>query len=128
MKDGRRLSTGTLFIGEHGQVDTMAWGDEVSFTPKHLAYRYFDHAYKGVGNTGKLLGNHVTNFLDCIRTRARPNADVSISYRGVTVAHLANIALWLMRPLKWNPATERFVGDEDANRYLEAVHRTPWVI
>jgi hypothetical protein len=128
MKDNRRLSTGTLFIGEHGQIDTMAWSDEVSFIPKHLAYQYFDHAYKGVGNTGKLLGNHVTNFLDCVRTRKKPNADVGISYRGVTVAHLANIALWLKRPLKWDPGAERFVGDDEANRYLETVHRSPWVI
>lgn len=128
MKDNRHLSTGTLFIGENGEINTMAWGDEVSFKPTHLANQYFDHLFRNKSNMGKLLGNHVTNFLDCIRSRKRPNADVAISYRGVTVAHLANIGLWLKRPLTWDPSKERFVNDEEANRYLETAHRSPWVI
>ena len=38
MKGGKRLSMGTLFVGEHGEIDTMAWGDRVSFKPEHLAF------------------------------------------------------------------------------------------
>jgi predicted dehydrogenase len=128
MKNGRQVSNGTMFIGEHGEVETIAWHDLVSFKPQHLAHQYFDHANKIEGNTGYLLGNHVTNFLDCVRTRKKPNADLSSSYRAVILAHLTNIAIWLNRPLKWDPEVERFVGDEEANRYLETVHRSPWVI
>ena len=131
-KNGQRLSTGTLFIGEHGKIDTVAWEDTISFDPKHLVNQYFDNAYvnrvNNSDNTGPLLGNHASNFLDCIRSRMKPNADVSIGCRSVTVAHLTNIALFLNRPLKWDPVAERFIGDDEANRQLETVHRSPWTI
>ena len=61
---------------------------------------------------------HLQNWLDCIRSRKLPIADVEIGHRSVSVCHLANIARTVGRPLRWNPKEETFVGDEDANRYL----------
>jgi hypothetical protein len=50
-------------------------------------------------------------------------ADVEIGHRSITVCHLANIARAAGRPLRWDPDAERFVGDEDANRYLDRPRR-----
>jgi hypothetical protein len=44
----------------------------------------------------------------------------------VIVCHLGNIAYWLNRPLKWDPAREVFVGDDEANRLLSRPMRSPW--
>jgi predicted dehydrogenase len=128
MKNNQRLSSGTLFFGEFGEIDTLAWEDKISFKPEYLAHQYFDQAYRGTNVDPRLMGNHVYNFLNCIRTRRKPNADINLSYRSITVAHLTNIALHLRRPLRWDPVAVRFVGDQEANRYLETVHRLPWVI
>ena len=68
------------------------------------------------------------NWLDCIRTRQRPICDVEIGCRSVTVCHLGNLAYWLKRPLRWDPAKEEFVGDAEANRWLDRPKREPWTI
>ncbi len=66
---------------------------------------------------------HMQNWLDCIRSRERPVADVEIGHRSVTVCHLANIARWTGRTLRWNPRQERFTGDPQANALLERPRR-----
>lgn len=69
---------------------------------------------------------HKRNWLDCIQTRRKPICDVEIGCRSVTVCHLGNLAYWLKRPLKWDPAKEQFPGDEEANRWLDRAKREPW--
>jgi predicted dehydrogenase len=71
-------------------------------------------------------GHEVGDFLTAVRTRARPGADVEIGHRTVTVCHLANIARWLKRPLRWDPVREEFVGDEQANQLRSRAMREPW--
>jgi predicted dehydrogenase len=66
---------------------------------------------------------HVENWLDCIKTRGSPNAPVEIGHRSVTVCHLVNLARELGRPLRWDPATETFPGDEEANALLDRPRR-----
>ena len=36
--------------------------------------------------------NHMLNFIDCVRTRKKPNAPVEIGYRSAVAAHMANVA------------------------------------
>jgi len=66
---------------------------------------------------------HMQNWLDCIRSRNTPVADVEIGHRSISVCHLANIARAAGRPLRWDPTHERFLDDEEANRYLERPRR-----
>jgi hypothetical protein len=68
------------------------------------------------------------NWLDCVKTRDLPIADVAIGHRSTTVCHLGNIARWTMRELEWDPAKEEFVDDEDANSYLERPMRAPYTL
>ena len=75
--------------------------------------------YKGRGG---LQGD----FLHCVRTRERPFRDVEYAHRAATVCHLGNIAYWLQRPLKWDPLKEEFVGDHEANRWVDRARREPW--
>ena len=66
---------------------------------------------------------HLQNWIESIRSRKRPVADVEIGHRSVSVCHLVNITRDLNRPLKWNPKQEKFVGDEQANQLLELPRR-----
>jgi len=70
--------------------------------------------------------NHMRNFFDCVRSREQPICDAEIGHRSVSVCHLGVIALRLARKLQWNPATEQFMGDSDANTWLAREMRKPW--
>ena len=49
--------------------------------------------------------------------------DAEIGHRTATVCHLGNIARWTGRKLYWDPVAERFVGDADADKYLDRPRR-----
>ncbi len=66
---------------------------------------------------------HLENFLECIRTRKRPNADVEIGHRSTSLCHLITICRDLNRKLQWDPKAERFVNDEEANKFLSRPRR-----
>ena len=70
--------------------------------------------------------SHSGNWLECIATRRRPVMDVEIGHRVTCWSHLGNIAYRLGRKLQWDPATERFLGDDQANRLLQVAYRQPW--
>ena len=70
--------------------------------------------------------NHDRHWLECMRTRRRTVTDVEIGHRSVTVCHLGNIAIWLGRPVEWDPGKERFVDDPEADRFLSRTMRAPW--
>ena len=72
---------------------------------------------------GWIARPHIQNWLDSIKTRQLPNADVEIGHRSISVCHLANIARLLGRRLRWNPETEQFVDDMEANTYLNRPRR-----
>jgi predicted dehydrogenase len=69
---------------------------------------------------------HHRNWLDCIRSRKRPVADVEIGARSVAITILGNLAYWNRRRLRWDPAKWEFVGDAEANRWLDRERRDPW--
>ena len=60
---------------------------------------------------------HVKNWLDSIRSRQEPNCPVEAAHRHTVLCHLANVARDLGRKLKYDPQTDRFVGDDEANRH-----------
>lgn len=66
---------------------------------------------------------HLQNWLDCIRTRATPVADVEIGHRSITVCHLVNITRAVGRKLRWDPEQERFAQEHLANQMLSRVRR-----
>jgi hypothetical protein len=42
------------------------------------------------------------------------------------MCHLGNIARWTERKLTWDPETERFENDDEANAMLDRERRGPW--
>ena len=59
------------------------------------------------GSFGKAAEDHVANFLQCVRTRATPNATVEKGFQAALVVQLANMSLRQGRRMKWNAALRR---------------------
>jgi predicted dehydrogenase len=72
------------------------------------------------------LEAHARNFLDCIKTRERPIADVEDGHRTATTCHLANLSLDLGRKIHWDAEREDVIGDMEASARLERPYRKPW--
>ncbi len=70
--------------------------------------------------------NHFQNWVDCIKSREKPIADVAIGHRSATVCHLGNIAVRTGRKLLWNAEREFIQGDDEAQAMLSRPYREPW--
>jgi hypothetical protein len=66
---------------------------------------------------------HERNFLDCIRSGARPAADIEDGHLSSALAHLGNIAVRTGRMLRFDPATETIVGDDEAAALVRRAYR-----
>lgn len=117
-------SDGVTFVGTEGKVYLSGMSGESKYEPEELG----KNSVGKIEKIGDLYSNksHYDNFIDCIRSRKRPVADVEIGCRSVTVCHIGNIGCRLNRPLKWNPEKEEFIGDDEANRMLSRAYREPW--
>jgi predicted dehydrogenase len=114
---------GTRFEGSEGWVFTDR-GGVLETGPESLKEQE-------VGTNGVQLyksQNHARNFLDCVRELKPTAAPIHAAHSAINIAHLGNIAMRLGRPLRWNPAAERFVDDPQADRFLDPAMRGPWHI
>ena len=59
---------------------------------------------------------HLENFINAVKTKTDPVVPVEIGHRSCTVCTLGNIAYDMKRPIKWDPATEKFVDDPEADK------------
>lgn len=120
--DGKGPSGGGLFVGEEGEI--LVDRGKFETRPEEIAQ-------EPLGDSDIRLPvsmEHRGNWIDCIRSREKPIADVEIGHSSATMCHLGNIARWLGRKLQWDPEKELFVEDEEANRFLERPRREPWVL
>lgn len=66
------------------------------------------------------------NWLECIKTRKAPISPVEIGHRACSVCLISHIAMKLPRKLQWDPKTERFINDKEANAMLSRPQRKPY--
>jgi hypothetical protein len=59
---------------------------------------------------------HQINFIESVRSRKDPAVPVEVGHRSCTVCNLGNIAYELGRPVRWNPDTESFIDDPQAEK------------
>ncbi len=71
-------------------------------------------------------GNHYENFIQCVRDRKEPIAPVEAGHQASYLGMIAEISIKLGRKLRWNPTTEQFIDDGQANQLLSAPMRSPW--
>jgi predicted dehydrogenase len=67
---------------------------------------------------------HVTNFLECVKSRKRSNADVEIAHSACTMIHMANISMRVgNQSLHFDPKAEKFIGNAEANKLVKRKYR-----
>lgn len=69
---------------------------------------------------------HVKNFVECMKSRKAPTAEVEIGHKSVIACHLANLAVRLQRYVKWDAKSEKIVGDPEAQALVGREYRAPW--
>ena len=83
-------------------------------------------ARKEPGSSDEQFNLHVRNFLDCIKSRQRPIADIEGGHQSTTACHLANISLRVGRKIHWDADKEEILGDAEASGMLVRLYRKPW--
>jgi hypothetical protein len=70
--------------------------------------------------------NHHVNFIDAVKGRTKPAAPIEVAVCSDILCNLQQIAIKLKRKVRWDPARELFVDDDEANRMLDRPMRRPW--
>lgn len=115
---------GGVFVGERGWITTMSTGGPVEGGPVEV----IEELKLPTREVEIGANNHHANWFDCIRTRRQPSSHAEIGHRSASLGHLTAIAYKLGRSLQWDPATETFRGDDEANRLRSRAYREPWRI
>ena len=118
------VTKGILFRGTEGYVKVSR--EVLETEPASLRFRNIRPGEIELHRSPE--ENHHTDFLWSVRTRARNASDADVACRSITVCHLGNIAVELGRPLRWDPARERFPDDPQANRLLRRPSRSPYFL
>ncbi len=119
-----QLNGGAIFVGEKGRIEITRNSFRTDPPDMIKQLPEAEEIEKWKDERAKWQARyHMQNWLECMRTRSKPLADVEVGHRSVSLSHLLNITRQLNRKLKWDPAAERFEGDEQANSMLRRTRR-----
>jgi predicted dehydrogenase len=116
---------GVHFFGENGEVKVnrgkfevaLKGGTEVKKDEKGSVERAYMTAEKELLKDAKVKlyksGDHVGDFLACVRSRKQPITHEGIGGGTAIACHLMNIAYLLGKPFKWDPAKNQFADGTD---------------
>lgn len=111
---------GAIFVCEKGKIEINR--NKIASNPKELA-----RSPENPGpNKRPETAYHIENWIDCIKSRKRCNADIEYGQRSSSLCYLVNIVRDVGRvgePLKWDPAAERFTNCDEANKLLSRPRR-----
>jgi predicted dehydrogenase len=78
------------------------------------------------GDSATQYLGHARDFIDCVKSRKSPIADLASAHRTAVACHLANLSLRLGRSLRWDGAKNTVIDDKEANAMLVRAYRAPW--
>ena len=124
------LERGVTFHGEQGSVLVDDNGYTVYDRKNKVVTKVDDVAEQSTTNTtgpgDRLDTYHLVNFLDCMRSRKPPNADIEEGHRSVTLCHLANIAYRVGHTIRCNPANGHILDDTQAQSLWSRSYEPGW--
>jgi len=78
------------------------------------------------GSTSVQHYPHVRNFLDCVKSRKKPIADIEAAHLSTSICHLANVSYKTGEKLVWDGKNEKITNNSKANELLTRTYRAPW--
>jgi predicted dehydrogenase len=119
-KDAKTNTVGNIFYGSNGYLAIDGYD----------AYKAWITDQVEPGPHGKASGDHYANFIECVRSRRAQDihSPIEEAHKSTTLVHLANASYRLGRTLKFDPAQEQVIGDDEANRMLRGSYRAPYVV
>jgi hypothetical protein len=94
-----------------------------------------DEIHLAVSNPSRAENNakyyspdHVRNFIQCVKSREDPVESVEIGNSTANLCHLGNIAMTLHRKIRWDPAKQEIIGDDEAAQMLSRPMWAPWTM
>lgn len=103
---------GAIFVGDKGKIEINR--NRVASNPSELVEGAPEPDDRSV--VASVAQRHLQNWVDCIRSRKRPNASAEVGHRATVICHQINICRELGRRLKWDAVKEEFLGDDEANQ------------
>jgi predicted dehydrogenase len=100
------------FVGDEGSVEV---GDSGGIEVRPESLRGELKELIGKQETGLDVGGHSRNFFDCVQSRGRPAANSQVMRHSHIACHVASLSWLLNRKLRFDPAKEEFIGDDEAN-------------
>ena len=117
-----RGTKGTMYCGDrYFEVVPERGGQFQSSEPRMEPLK----VESGGGNLS-ITAQHARDFLDCVKSREKPNADVEEGHRSTTMSLLAKISHATRSRLEWDHVQERITNNEEANSMLHYEYRKPW--
>jgi len=118
-----KMTKGVKFWGENGWIE-VARGYFNASDPKFMP----PESATAVEGPYETRVPHQLNFIEAVKNRKDPVVPVEIGHSSCVVCTLGNIACELKRTIRWDPATETFVGDTDgaATKLMHYDYRKPW--
>jgi len=114
------VSVGNIFYGTEGYLVVYNYDRYESFIGRD----------KKPGPSRKAGGDHYANFIEAIRKHDKSvlNAPVETAHLSSALSHLGNIAYRTGRTLKFDPVSEKFIGDDEADKMLTRNYRKPYIV
>lgn len=113
--------SGTLWHGENDQWIFVSRGGIQASDKKLKKVKFKDDEF-----TFRRQGNHLRDFVECMRSREETIAPAEAGHRSASIGHLGKIACELNATLEWDPKNERFVNNEAVNSLLGRKYRGDW--
>ncbi|MEK7830043.1 MAG: hypothetical protein AAB401_03110, partial [Acidobacteriota bacterium] len=64
-----------------------------------------------IPSKGDGTATHIRNFLDSVKSRKTPNADIRVAVEAARAAHIGNLALKQERKVRWDAQLGRIQGE-----------------
>ncbi len=124
------LSRGVTFHGENGSVliDDHSYTvfDQKMKVVKKVEDRSDQSTIDTTGPGDRLDAFHQANFIDCLRSRKTPNANIEEGQKSVVLCHLANIAYRVGHTIRCDPKTGHVIGDAGAQALWGRTYEKGW--
>jgi hypothetical protein len=109
------------FEGSEGWIQANYGGRELNASSDSIL-----NSEIGPDETHFRLKSDKQDFIDCVKTRGQTLEDAEVGHRTTSLCQIGHIAIQRGKRLEWDPDTETFQNDPEANKMLHRPMREPW--